>query len=48
MYMIKGLVFMMGLDNIFVLVYSVEDLFYVICEGKIEVLDNDLLFDLVF
>ncbi len=39
---------MMGLDNISALAHSVEDLFYAIREGKIEVLDNDLLFDLVF
>ncbi|HGT0360495.1 TPA: chemotaxis protein CheW [Clostridioides difficile] len=48
MHTIKGSASMMGLDNISALVHSVEDLFYAIREGKIEVLDNDLLFDLVF
>ncbi|HGM3506652.1 TPA: chemotaxis protein CheA [Clostridioides difficile] len=48
MHTIKGSASMMGLDNIAALAHSVEDLFYVIREGKIEVLDNDLLFDLVF
>nr|WP_236879920.1 chemotaxis protein CheA [Clostridioides difficile] len=48
MHTIKGSAFMMGLDNISALAHSVEDLFYAIREGKIEVLDNDLLFDLVF
>lgn len=48
MHTIKGSASMMGLDNISALAHSVEDLFYVIREGKIEVLDNDLLFDLVF
>ena len=48
MHTIKGSASMMGLDNISALAHSVEDLFYAIREGKIEVLDNDLLFDLVF
>lgn len=48
MHTIKGSASMMGLDNIAALAHSVEDLFYIIREGKIEVLDNDLLFDLVF
>lgn len=48
MHTIKGSASMMGLDNIAALAHSVEDLFYVIREGKIKVLDNDLLFDLVF
>ncbi|HFF9330923.1 TPA: chemotaxis protein CheW [Clostridioides difficile] len=48
MHTIKGSASMMGLDNISALAHSVEDLFYAILEGKIEVLDNDLLFDLVF
>lgn len=48
MHTIKGSASMMGLDNISALAHSVEDLFYAIHEGKIEVLDNDLLFDLVF
>lgn len=48
MHTIKGSASMMGLDNISALSHSVEDLFYAIREGKIEVLDNDLLFDLVF
>ena len=48
MHTIKGSASMMGLDNISALAHSVEDLFYAIPEGKIEVLDNDLLFDLVF
>ncbi len=48
MHTIKGSASMMGLDNISSLAHSVEDLFYAIREGKIEVLDNDLLFDLVF
>lgn len=48
MHTIKGSASMMGLDNISALAHSVEDLFYIIREGKIEVLDNDLLFDLVF
>lgn len=48
MHTIKGSASMMGLDNISALAHSVEDLFYAIREDKIEVLDNDLLFDLVF
>nr|WP_234779939.1 chemotaxis protein CheA [Clostridioides difficile] len=48
MHTIKGSASMMGLDNISALAHSVEDLFYAIREGKREVLDNDLLFDLVF
>lgn len=48
MHTIKGSASMMGLDNISALAHSVEDLFHAIREGKIEVLDNDLLFDLVF
>lgn len=48
MHTIKGSASMMGLDKISALAHSVEDLFYAIREGKIEVLDNDLLFDLVF
>ncbi|HFL2485116.1 TPA: chemotaxis protein CheW [Clostridioides difficile] len=48
MHTIKGSASMMGLDNISALAHSVEDLLYAIREGKIEVLDNDLLFDLVF
>lgn len=48
MHTIKGSASMMGLGNIAALAHSVEDLFYVIREGKIKVLDNDLLFDLVF
>lgn len=48
MHTIKGSASMMGLDNIAALAHSVEDLFYVIREEKIEVLDNDFLFDLVF
>ena len=48
MHTIKGSASMMGLDNLSALAHSVEDLFYAIREGKIEVLDNDLLFDLVF
>lgn len=39
---------MMGLDNMSALAHSVEDLFYIIRERKIEIIDNDLLFDLVF
>ncbi|MCC0783928.1 chemotaxis protein CheA [Clostridioides sp. ES-S-0108-01] len=48
MHTIKGSASMMGLDNIAALAHSVEDLFYAIREGKIEILDSDLLFDLVF
>lgn len=48
MHTIKGSASMMGLDNMSALAHSVEDLFYIIRERKIEIIDNDLLFDLVF